>query len=61
MGERGLSDTAKSSLLKEYTETDDRLDSQTIWYKYEALYTDLENQFAGCSHHLQLISQEITP
>jgi hemerythrin-like domain-containing protein len=50
MGERGLSDTAKSSLLEEYTETDDSLDSQTIWYKYEALYTDLENQFVECSH-----------
>jgi hemerythrin-like domain-containing protein len=50
MGERGLSDTAKSSLLKEYTETDDRLDSQTIWCKYEALYSDLENQFVECAH-----------
>ena len=44
MAERGLSDTAKSSLLKEYTETDARLDSPTIWCKYETLYTDLENQ-----------------
>ena len=44
MGERGLSDTAKSSLLKEYAETDERLDSQSIWYQYEALATDLESQ-----------------
>jgi hemerythrin-like domain-containing protein len=44
MGERGLSDTAKSSLLKEYAETDERLDSQSIWCKYEALATDLESQ-----------------
>jgi hemerythrin-like domain-containing protein len=50
MGERGLSVTARLSLLKEYTETDDGLDSQTIWYKYEALYTDLENQFVECFH-----------
>jgi len=44
MGERGLSDTAKSSLLKEYAETDERLDSQSIWCKYEALAADLESQ-----------------
>jgi len=50
MGERGLSDTVKSSLSKEVTETDARLDSQTIWCKYETLYTDLENQFVGCVH-----------
>ena len=45
MGERGLSETAKSSLLKEYAKADDSFDSQTIWCKYEALYIDLENQF----------------
>jgi hemerythrin-like domain-containing protein len=50
MAERGLSDTAKSSLLREYVETDDRLDSLTIWCKYEALYSDLENQFVECAH-----------
>ena len=44
MGERGLSDIAKSSLLKEYAETDERLDSQSIWCQYEALTADLESQ-----------------
>ncbi len=44
MGGRGLSDTAKSCLLKEYAETDERLDSQSIWCKYEALAADLESQ-----------------
>jgi len=44
MAERGLSDEAKLSLLKEYTETDKRLDSQDIWCKYESLYTELEQQ-----------------
>jgi hemerythrin-like domain-containing protein len=42
MGERGLSDEAKSSLLKEYTETDNRLNSAAIWRKYEILCTELE-------------------
>ena len=46
MAERGLSDTAKSALLKEVTETDDRLDSPAVWHKYETLYVDLEHQFA---------------
>lgn len=50
MGERGLSDMAKATLLKEYTEIDDRLDSQTIWCKYEALCADLENQLIACAH-----------
>ena len=44
MAERGLSEEAKSSLLKEYTETDNRLNSQDIWHKYEILATELEEQ-----------------
>jgi len=44
MAERGLSDEAKSSLLKEYTETDNRLNSHAIWLKYEILCTELEQQ-----------------
>ena len=44
MAERGLSDDAKSSLLREYTDTDNRLDSHAIWRKYEILYTELEQQ-----------------
>ena len=44
MAERGLSDEAKSSLLKEYKETDNRLDSHAIWLKYEILCTELEQQ-----------------
>ena len=44
MAERGLSDEAKSSVLKEYTETDNRLNSQEIWRKYEILCTELEQQ-----------------
>jgi hemerythrin-like domain-containing protein len=52
MGERGLSDAAKSSLLKEYAETDNRLDSQSIWCKYEALGADLENQLSAHSSEI---------
>ena len=44
MAERGLSDEAKSSLLKEYTETDNRLNSRAIWLKYEILCIELEQQ-----------------
>ena len=44
MAERGLSDEAKSSLLKEYIETDNRLNSHAIWLKYEILCTELEQQ-----------------
>jgi hemerythrin-like domain-containing protein len=44
MAERGLSDDAKSSLLREYTDTDNRLDSHAIWRKYEILCTELENK-----------------
>ena len=44
MAERGLSDEAKTSLLKEYTETDNRLNSQDLWRKYEILCTELEQQ-----------------
>ncbi len=47
MGERGLSDTAKSSLLKEYTETDQRFDNQSIWSKYEALAVDIDRQLSA--------------
>jgi len=50
MAERGLSDTAKSALLKAMTETDERLDSPIIWRKYETLYADLENQFLERAH-----------
>ncbi len=50
MGERGLSDMAKASLLKEYAQTDQRLDSQTLWYKYETLYNDLEHQLITYTH-----------
>ena len=44
MAEHGLSEEAKSSLLKEYIETDGRLNSQDIWRKYEILGTELEQQ-----------------
>ena len=43
MAERGLSDEAKSSLLKEYIETDNRLNSHAIWLKYEILCSELES------------------
>lgn len=42
MGERGLSDEDKTALLKEYVQADQRVDSQAIWAKYEALYMELE-------------------
>jgi hemerythrin-like domain-containing protein len=44
MAERGLPDEAKLSLLTEYAETDNRLNSHAIWCKYETLYTELEQQ-----------------
>lgn len=50
MGERGLSDMAKTTLLKEYTEADDRLDSQTIWCKCETLCADLEDLLIAYAH-----------
>ena len=42
MGEAGLSDQAKTALLKEYAQTDERLDSRAIWAKYQTLYMELE-------------------
>ncbi len=42
MGEAGLSDEAKTALLKEYAQTDERLNSGAIWSKYEALCAELE-------------------
>ena len=42
MTERGLSDKAKAELLKECAETDERLDSQAMWDKYQALFVALE-------------------
>ena len=44
MAEDGLSYGSKLSLLKEYTDTDNRLNSRAIWHKYEILYTELEQQ-----------------
>lgn len=42
MGENGLSDEAKTALLEEYAETDRRLDSPSLWNKYETFYTELK-------------------
>lgn len=42
MGERGLSDEAKTALLREYAQADQRLDSQGLWAKYETLHKALE-------------------
>jgi hemerythrin-like domain-containing protein len=42
MGETGLSDEAKTALLKEYAQIEERLDSRAIWAKYQALYMELE-------------------
>jgi hemerythrin-like domain-containing protein len=47
MGENGLSDEAKTVLLKEYYVTDQRLDSRAMWDKYENLYRELELVLAG--------------
>jgi hemerythrin-like domain-containing protein len=43
MAEQGLSAKLKASLLREYAETEARLDSPTIWKKYETLQVELEN------------------
>jgi len=37
-------DERTSILLKEYTETDNRLNSHAIWLKYEILCIELEQQ-----------------
>lgn len=42
MAERGLSDEAKTAVLKEYGQTDERLDSSALWNKYESFCTELE-------------------
>jgi hemerythrin-like domain-containing protein len=42
MGEAGLSDEAKTALLKEYAQADERLDSRAVWAKYQALCAELE-------------------
>lgn len=42
MGEGGLSGEAKTALLKECAQTDERLNSRAIRGKYEALHTELE-------------------
>jgi hemerythrin-like domain-containing protein len=47
MAERGLPDVVKASLLKDYTEADNRLDSHAIWHKYELLCIELEQQLSG--------------
>lgn len=44
MGEGGLSDEAKTALLKEFTQTDEQLDSRTMWNKYEMLATELKSR-----------------
>lgn len=42
MAERGLSNEAKTAILKEYAQTDQRLNSLAIWDKYETFCTELE-------------------
>lgn len=42
MAEQRLSDELKATLLQEYEETEARLDSPTIWKKYETLLAELE-------------------
>jgi hemerythrin-like domain-containing protein len=47
MGENGLSDEAKTALLKECAETEQRLDSRALWDKYENIYRELELALTG--------------
>ncbi|MGZ6418521.1 MAG: hemerythrin domain-containing protein [Pseudobdellovibrio sp.] len=47
MGENGLSDEAKTALLKEYAQTEQRLDSRAMWDKYENVYRELVLALAG--------------
>ncbi len=42
MGEGGLSDQAKTAVLKEYAEVDGSLDNKGIWERYETLCMELE-------------------
>lgn len=42
MAEKGLSDEHKSSIAKEYALTEERLESRSLWEKYEALRLSLE-------------------
>jgi hemerythrin-like domain-containing protein len=43
MADAGLSDEAKTALLKEYAQADERMDSRAVWAKYESLYKELES------------------
>lgn len=47
MGENGLSDEAKTALLKECAETEQRIDSRALWDKYENIYRELELALTG--------------
>lgn len=42
MAENGLSDELKLSIAKEYALTEERMESQAIWDKYEKLRTSME-------------------
>lgn len=46
MAERGLSDSAKTALLNEYADTEQRLNSAEIWQRYQHLYTELADNFS---------------
>jgi hemerythrin-like domain-containing protein len=41
MAEPGLSESAKASLLIDYADADNRLNSVDIWQKYQTLYSEL--------------------
>lgn len=47
MGEDGLSDQAKTTLLKEFSQADEQLDSRAIWNKYEMSATELKSRLAA--------------
>lgn len=44
MAERGLSNEAKTAIMEEYVQTDQRLNSLAIWDKYEVFCTELEQR-----------------
>ncbi|MEE7626130.1 hypothetical protein V3O24_08150 [Methylobacter sp. Wu8] len=42
-----MSDEAKTALLKECIEADQRLDSRAVWAKYQTLHKTLEQRLAA--------------
>lgn len=47
MAERGLSDTDKTSLLKDYADVEQSLNSATLWQQHQTAYAELANKLGA--------------